>query len=589
MKTTLHPMSKRDPKTLSWILGLALVVSTLAVYWQVQDHDFLIWDDYEYVVDNPHVRTGLSVGNALWAFTASHAANWHPLTWLSHMLDCELYGLNPAGHHLNNMLFHLINTVLLFLLFQRTTRAPWRSAFVASVFALHPLHVESVAWVSERKDVLSTFFWMLTCLAYVRYARRPRTGTYLPCLALFALGLASKPMLVSLPLCLLLLDYWPLRRPYLSPSPMPAQSGLFRFRHLVWEKVPFFVLASASSLLTMLVSRSHHATSSLEAVSLVARVENAVVSYASYLAKTFWPQSLAFFYPHPLGSLPVVEVMGSLVLLIAVSLFALKTKGTAPYLFTGWFWYLMTLLPVIGIIQVGSQAMADRYTYIPLVGISLTVAWGVPEALAERRLKRIGLALGWGLILLLLCLSTWAEVGYWKDGITLFRRALQVTSNNYTAHYQLGNEFVRQGRLEEAIHHFSEAVMIRPDHHLARHNLGSSLARQGRFDEAIQHYEEAIRIRPNDGGIFFSLGGALAHQGRSEEAVRAYREALRLGPTDWMAHTNLGFLLLRDGRAREAVKHFSEALRINPKDRKARDNLRVAMERLEKTGPGSMP
>jgi protein O-mannosyl-transferase len=580
---------RQADRTLTTILACSLALLVLLVYWQVQHHDFLVWDDYEYIVDNPHVRSGLTAENMLWAFTTSHASNWHPLTWLSHMLDCELYGLNPMGHHLNNLLLHLINTVLLFFFFHRMTHAPWRSAFVAAVFALHPLHVESVAWVSERKDVLSTCFWMWTCLAYVRYTRRRGFGNYLLCFVLFALGLASKPMLVTLPLCLLLLDYWPLQRNLLPVSPVTVKSGPSRFLRLVWEKVPFLVLAAASSLLTMVVSGSHHSAANLEALSLGARMENAMVSYATYLLKSFWPQPLAFFYPHPLGSLPLEKAAGSLILLIAVSLFVLRIRARAPYLPMGWFWYLVTLLPVIGVIQVGSQAMADRYTYIPLIGVSIMVAWGVPEAIARWRLKRIVITLAYGVVLLLLSISTWVEAGYWKNGVTLFERALQVTSKNYTAHYQLGNEFMRQGRLEQAIHHFTESVRIRPDHFLARHNLGSALVREGRFDEAIPHYQEAVRIRPTEGGLFFSLGNALAHQGRSEEAVRAYTEALRIDPADWMSHTNLGYILLQDGKVRKAIRHFSEALRLNPEDRKARHNLRVAVDRLEKAEPGSLP
>ncbi|MBN1104206.1 MAG: tetratricopeptide repeat protein [Deltaproteobacteria bacterium] len=576
----------RKTETLAWFLGLALVVLTLAVYWQVQGHEFLVWDDYEYVVDNPHVRSGLTLENIAWAFTSSYASNWHPLTWLSHMLDCELYGLNPMGHHLNNLLLHLINTILLFVLFHRMTHAPWQSAFVAAVFALHPLHVESVAWVSERKDVLAAFFWMLTCLTYVGHTRRPRPGTYFLCLVLFAMGLASKPMLVTLPFCLLLLDTWPLRRDFLISVSRPSTSGAYRFLNLAWQKTPFWVLAAASGLITLLVSRSHQAAATLEALPPGLRLENAVVSYAAYLVKIFWPQNLAFFYPHPLGSRPLWMMGGSLILLTAFSLLVLKTRAKFPYLATGWFWYLVTLLPVIGIIQVGSQAMADRYTYIPLIGVSIMAAWGVPAVLAGWRWKKIALAPACGAILLLLSLYTHTEVGHWKNGATLFRRALQVTTNNDTAHYQLGNELMRQGKLEEAVYHFKEAVKIRPDHFLARHNLGSALARQGRFDEAILHYQEAARIRPTEARLFFSLGGALAQQGRSEEAVRAYKEAVRIDPADWMSHTNLGYLLLQNGRLREAIRHFSEALRLNPEDQKARHNLQVAVKRLEETEQG---
>ena len=589
-----HPSVQKE-KTLAFALALCLAIVTLAVYWQVQGHDFLVWDDFEYVVENPHVRYGLSLEKVIWAFTAPHASNWHPLTWISHMLDCHLYGLNPAGHHLNNLILHLVNTALFLFLLVRMTSKPWQSAFVAAIFALHPLHVETVAWVSERKDLLSTLFLFLACHAYVRYTRRPGAGTYAICLLLFALGLMSKPMLVTLPFLLLLLDYWPLSRFSISGWRNDLSS-------LVREKWPFFLLAVLSSVVTFLVSRSDQAVASTAALPLVIRIGNAILSYGLYLIRSLWPHDLAFFYPHPLGTTSLWEIAGSALLLVAISIMTLRNVRKRPYLITGWLWFLITLLPVIGLIQVGSQGLANRYTYVPLIGIAVMVAWGGVKKGGRRkaeggkqnereegqdqqrsRILKAAFAVCAVVVILLLALITTSEIGYWKNGETLFQRAIAVTSGNYTAHYMLGIERMRQGRTDEAIHHYEEALRFRPDHLLARHNLGTALASQGKTDEALSHLFAALKLQPGNAGLHASVGDVYLMRGELDKAIASYTEALRIDPSLWQVHNNLGVALLRAERASEAKAHFEEALKINPDDRKARASLELARKKLEGT------
>src|SRR5512139_1612417 len=403
----------------SLIICLVLVVITAGVYLQAGDHEFINYDDPLYVTNNPQVKAGLTGKNILWAFSTTRASNWHPLTWLSHMLDVQLFGLNPRGHHLMNVFIHCVNTVLLFLLLTKMTATPWQSLFVAALFALHPLHVESVAWVAERKDVLSGFFWLLTLLLYVRYVNSPGTVRYLLVVASFAAGLMSKPMLVSLPLVMLLLDYWPLKRLGTQASPVS----------LLKEKLPFFLLSLLSALVTMHAQKAGGALKSMDVVPLAMRVENSLVSYATYIVKTVWPQDLALFYPFPL-SLALWQVLASCLLLIAVSAGVVLLRKRHPYLLTGWLWFLITLVPVIGLVQVGGQAMADRYTYIPHIGLFVMAAWAVPELLKGMRRRRVVLAGAACVILAILTVVTWRQLGYWRDNITLYERTLSVTQNN---------------------------------------------------------------------------------------------------------------------------------------------------------------
>ena len=521
------------------LICLFLVIITLSSYWQVRDFAFNNYDDEAYVTKNQHVRRGLTFEGIIWAFSASHSANWHPLTWLSHMLDVQLYRMNPGQHHMTNLLFHLMNTLLLFLVFRRMTGHLWRSGFVAALFALHPLHVESVAWVAERKDVLCAFFWMLTVWSYIRYVERPGVYRYLVILLFFILGLMSKPMIVTLPFVLLLLDYWPLGRLRYPKSidsiPIYSNPSIF---HLVWEKIPLFILSTASSVVTLLVQQSGGTLGSLGVYSLSVRIANALASYVSYLVKMMWPFHLAILYPHP-GMLPFWKVAGASLLLVSIFLMALWVMRPYPWFIVGWLWYMGTLVPVIGIVQVGFQGMADRYTYVPLIGIFIIIVWGVSELVAGWRYKKIVFGTIGGASLLILMATTWVQAGYWKNSITLFERALEVTSNNYVAYNNLGNALAARGKMFEAIGYYSEALRINPDFKEAHNNLGIAFAMLGRIDEAIGHSLEALRINPDFEEAHNNLGIALINKGKIEEAIFHFREALRIRPDYAHANQNL--------------------------------------------------
>jgi Flp pilus assembly protein TadD len=583
-------------RRLQLLVCLFLIVPTVAVYWQIRSHDFLNYDDDSYVTENRHVQGGLTWKGITWAFTTTHASNWHPLTWLSHMLDCQLYGLNPKGHHLTNLLLHIANTLLLFLVLKRMTGALWRSAFVAGLFALHPLHVESVAWVAERKDVLSTFFWMTTMWAYVRYVECPRLGRYLLVLLLFSLGLMAKPMLITLPFVLLLIDYWPLSRFQFGhgeaqrPKSVILSHPMSPFLHLVREKIPL-----------------------LDVLPLQVRLANALVAYMSYIGKMIWPVHLAVFYPHP-GMPPLWQAAGAGLLLLCVSVVVIRAARRSGYLAVGWLWYLGTLVPVLGLVQVGSQAMADRYTYVPLIGLFIVVAWGVADLAARWRYRRLVLATSAGVVLLALTACTWLQVGHWRHGISLFEHTLDVTANNYLAHLNLGvvlgkqgslkeatEHFSRglkikpnmgalhtnmglalykQGRLEEAIDYLSRALQIKPHSAEAHNNIGLALAKQGRLDEAINHFSRALQIKPDDSEARYNLGLALGQQGKPEQALSHYSKTLQMEPDNVEAHYNIGLALARLGRLKEAIEHFSEVLQMEPDNAEAHYNLGVTLDRL---------
>jgi hypothetical protein len=466
------------------ILGLILTWVTYAVYGQVRDHEFITFDDYEYVVQNPLVRSGITLQNLGRVFTTVHASNWHPLTWISHMVDAELFGLNPSAHHMSSLVLHILCAVLLFSFLRQATGAVWRSFLAAALFTLHPLHVESVAWVAERKDVLSCAFFLLTLLAYRRYALNPCVKTYALALFLFSLGLMSKPMLVTLPFVLLLLDYWPIGR--LDPKNPRA--------FLVIEKIPFFLFSAAASILTYTVQLRWGAV--VEQIPLRERLVNALHSYTVYLFKTFWPHPLSFFYPHPLDSIPLWQSIGSLLLIGSLTWLSIRLFRRLPYLAVGWFWYLGTLLPVIGLIQVGSHAMADRYTYIPHIGLFIVLAWGSAGFLEKRaHLRPVFVAL-WLCFLVPLSAVTWRQVGHWKNSFTLYRHAIAVTSSNIVAHNNLGNALAREGELDEAEQHLREAIRLNPHDAAAHNNLGNVLMKLGRIEEGVLHYQEALRIKP---------------------------------------------------------------------------------------------
>jgi Tfp pilus assembly protein PilF len=560
----------------------------ILVYGRVADYEFVSLDDPGYVFDNPEVRRGLTWDGAQWAFATLHKSNWHPLTWLSHMLDCQLFGVVPGGPHVINVILHAINGVLLFLVLRWMTGALWPCALVAALFALHPLRVESVAWVAERKDVLSGFFWMTTILAYVSYARHASLLRYLLVFTSLALGLMAKPMLVTLPCVLLLLDVWPLGRWQLTHGPDRADARstqrAVRIRaapihRLVLEKLPLLGLSAASGVLTVFAGRSKGAVATLEDLPFWSRMANALVAYVAYLGKTVWPTDLAVFYPHPAlvsteaASSLVVPAIGAALLLVMISLVMLYMATRRPYLAVGWFWYLGTLVPVIGLLQVGFQGMADRYSYLPLVGIYIVIAWGGRDlALRWPRSRPILIAAA-GISLTICVTATWLQVGTWRNSITLFERAIQVTENNYFAHGNLASVLAALGRLDEATVHYEDALRIRPSYPTALAGLGSVYFRQGKLEQAAAQLRRALRVEPDSPVVLANLGAVLFRQGKLVEAASHLEHTLRVRPDYAMAHTNLGAVYFRQGDLDQAAAHFERSLQLEPNSAKAHSNL----------------
>ena len=554
----------REPKPSSdlWIY-LLLAAAVLLAYGQVIHFDFVTYDDPDYVTANPHVQAGLTLRGIAWAFGSGFAGNWFPLTWLSHMLDCSLFGLDSGWHHITNVCIHLLSTLLWFTLLKRLTGAHWHSALVAFLFALHPLHVESVAWVAERKDVLSGLFWVLTLWAYTAYTGRPGPLRYGLALLLFCLGLMAKPMLVTLPVVLILLDYWPLRR-----------------GTKILEKAPFFAASLAVSVVTFLVHRVVGATASVALIPPVERIENALVSYVAYFLQTLWPADLAVFYPYPLGSLAGPASIAGIAL-AAVTLLAIRERLRRPYLSVGWLWYLITLAPVIGLIQVGAQARADRYTYIPMVGLAIALVWGSAEAL--QRWPRVQVALAAALCVACVTI-TWRQVRYWRDSIALYQHAIEATSGNYVAHYNLAVVLETRGELSEAAAQLRETVRVRPRFALAHSALGQLLAKQDQPEQALSELQTAVHLRPDLAEAQIGLGTVLAKLGRTGEAAAAFSEGIRQQPDNADAHYNLGIALAQAGKLPDAEREFRVTVNLRPTDVEARFNLGVALDSLGRTG-----
>jgi tetratricopeptide (TPR) repeat protein len=511
------------------------VAAVLAIYAQTRGHEFVSYDDPGYVAANQALRNGLTRESLWWAFTTFESYNWHPLTWISYLVDYQLHGLHPGGYHLTNVALHATNTLLLFVILRRMTGQAWPSALVAALFGVHPLHVESVAWISERKDVLSGCFWLLTIGSYVRYAERRTRAWYVTTLALFTLGLMAKAMLVTLPFVLLLVDYWPLGRwqPSFEPD---ARRSLGR---LIVEKVPFLAVAAAASAMTVYAQSAGGAVAALERFPLSARVMNALVSYVAYLGKTVWPTGLSVRYPHP-GVTPVWKAVVAALILLAVTGMAARWLRSRPYVAVGWSWYLGTLIPVIGLVQVGDQAMADRYTYIPLIGVFIAVAWGLRDAAATR--PRVRAVVLWVVapVVVALTAAAWNQTRYWRDSVTLYEHSLSVIEGDPLLHYNLANELREQGRLDDAVRHYEEALRFDPNYVAAHTNLGPILAQQGRTDEAIDHYTAALRLKPDVAETHNNLGMLLGEQGKIAEAIPHFEEAVRLKPELEGARRNLG-------------------------------------------------
>ena len=561
-----------QPRFTSWLPAVMLWLMTIAFYWSATSHDFINYDDQAYVTDNFHVQAGLTLENLKWVFISPVDGNWHPITMLSHMLDCQLFGLNPWGHHLTSVLLHAFNTVLVFLLLRGLTGAVWRSVLVAALFGWHPVHVESVAWVAERKDVLSTCLGLMALMFYARYARKrsgavpqPSPPDYAIAFFFLALGLMSKPMLVTWPFVMLLLDYWPLGR-------LKAGS-LWR---LAREKIPFFALAAAASVVTFAVQKQAGAMTILNDLPLSVRFGNALISYCRYLGKLFWPTELAVFYPRP-AHWPLVEVLLAAGLLAGLSLFFWGQRLRQPFFLMGWLWFLGTLVPVIGLVQVGSQAMADRYAYIPSLGVLIMAIWGAYELSRRWRHHVIGLSVAGSAVMVLCMVLTWQQLGYWQDDETLFRHALAVTQNNYVALNNIGVDVEKKGQLDIAIQQFHESLRLEPDFVFAHDNLGDAFEKEGHIDEAIQQFQEALRLEPDFVSAHNNLGAVLQMEGHTDEAIQQFHEAIRLKPDFVEARYNLGTSLGREGQGDEAIRQFQEAIRLKADYADARYNLGNAL------------
>jgi tetratricopeptide (TPR) repeat protein len=562
-------------KQLPAAICLTLALVTAALYWPMLHHQFINVDDEQYITRNPHVQLGLTWPGIVWVFENTEAANWHPLTWISHMLDCQLFGLNPGGHHLTSLLFHIANTLLLFLWLNQLTGALWRSAFVAALFAWHPLRVESVAWAAERKDVLSAFFWMLALIAYTRYAQgamvqSPKSKVFYGLsLLFFACGLMSKPMVVTLPFVLLLLDFWPLNRLQLQSSGRVVAG-------LVFEKLPFIALAATASVVTYLIQNSGGAVWSSAALPFHARVANALLACVRYLSKTFWPADLAILYPYP-RHWPVMAVIGAALMLAIWSGLFLWRARQYPYLPVGWFWFLGTLVPAIGLVQVGSQSMADRYTYLPSIGLFILLVWGFNDFLNFRPQWRKMVMLIGSLALAGCLVCTRIQLNYWQSSIKLLRHAIEVTTDNFVARNFLGRALDDLGQKDEALLLYADSVRIESHYPQAQFNLGMAWLNRGRAEKACEPLAAAARLVPDDAGARYYFGMALMDGGRLADATVQFNEALRLNPNFAEAQSKLAMVFIKQGKTAEAIPHFAETVRLLPNDAEARFNLGLAL------------
>lgn len=591
-----------------FLFCLFISLLTVAVYWQIQGHDFIILDDPSYIYNNNHVTKGLNIESVEWAFTQSHVANWHPITWISHILDYEFYELEPGGHHRTNLIFHTANAILLFLVLMRMTGGFWQSVVVATLFAIHPLHVESVAWISERKDVLSMFFMMLTIWAYIQYVEKRELKNYLLVVLFFVLGLMSKSMLVTLPFVLILLDFWPLNR----------MSG--NFRQIIIEKIPLFALAITSSLITFYVQQNDGATKSLAYYSIQSRIFNAITSYIEYLHKMVWPINLSILYPHPGQVLLTWKVTLSAVILIWITLIAVKIIRQAPFVLVGWFWYLGTLVPVIGFVQVGGQAMADRYTYIPLIGIFIIVAWGFPYLLKNIHQKKRILIVSSVVMTSIFAFASWSQAKYWKNSIVLFNHAIEVVDDenrnfalaysslgleyyknkeykkalfnlkkcikldpdHWRCYHNIGETLVQKKELHKAIRYFKHGIKLNSKNYLGHNNIGVVLQRMGKLEESIKHFKKSIDLEPDQLLSYYNLGKMLSENNRNNEAIIQYKKALKNDPKSFMIHVGLGNALAQKGFYQKSIDHYKMALKIKPDLLPAQENLKIVKSTMDK-------
>ena len=555
------PVSERN-RTRERCVYALLLLAVFAVYFQVHRFDFVNFDDPEYIAGNNHVRAGLTWDGIQWAFTSTAAANWFPLTWISNMAACQIFGLDSGWHHLVNVLFHALASLLLLAALHRMTRAFWPSAFAAFIFALHPLHVESVAWIAERKDVLCAFFWCLTMWCYARYAERPSAAKYVFVVLAFCGGLMAKSMIVTLPLVLLLLDFWPLRR-------------VWRLT-LLWEKVPLLALAGGVSLLTLVSQQQGHAVRSLTSLPLGLRVANATLTYLVYMRRMFWPAKLAVYYPYS-HILPASQVFAAAAVLAGITFLAVRWFRPYPYFAAGWFWYLGTLVPVIGLVQVGGQSSADRYTYLPTVGLTIILAWGALDLLKRypQATKAIAVTGAAGVAICLVL--TGIQVSYWANSGSLFQHAVDVTTGNYIADNNLADYYLTQMRNEEARGPVLEALRLNPYYPEAHVNLATILRRTGQMGESEHQYQEAIRLQPINAGAHAGYGALLLQEGRAGEAVGEFARVVELQPEDADGRYNLGRVLVAVGRFDQGVAQLREAIRLRPDYAEAHHSLAVAL------------
>jgi len=572
------------------LICIFLIVATFCIYSQVQDHEFINFDDNRLVTKSSLVQAGLTNENIIRVFTTTHVGGWAPITSISYMLDYQLYGLNPKGFLLTNLFFHIANSLLLFLILFRMTGAIWQSAFVAVVFALHPLNVDSVAWVAERKNVLSTFFLLLTIWAYIHYAAKPTIKSYGLVFLLFAFGLMSKSMIVTLPFLLLLLDYWPLERFELGRREgefKTAQkdkyfNGEKSISKLVLEKFPLLILSALCSIMTLILfKKAHGEPVAQDPVSILTILTNVMISYFEYLWKMLWPKGLAILYAHPGNTLAVWKGVLCGIALLVITTISIKLIRKAPYFVVGWFWYLGTLIPVIGFITLGHHLIADRYAYLSLIGIFVIIAWGVPELLKEWHYRKNVLKASAGILILTLMPITWIQVSHWKSSITVFKHAIKVTDKKYpgfsVAHNNLGNALVAEVKNEEAISHYKMAININPDFSLAHYNLGNILSTERKIEEAISHYKMAIKLKPDFAEAHNNLGNALFAERKNEEAISHYKMAIKLKPDYADAHNNLGNALSAEGKIEEAISHYKMAIKLKPDYALAHNNLGNAL------------
>jgi len=545
-----------------FLIVLFLIITSCAAFCRITGNDFINFDDDDYITENNHIQSGINAASIKWSFTSVAESNWHPLTWISHALDWSLFGANASGHHFVSLLLHIGAVIFLFLFLNKITNNIWPAAFAAAFFALHPLRVESVAWVSERKDVLSMFFGMACLYAYALYAENSKLSKYFLCLILFALALMSKPMLVSLPFVLMLLDYWPLGRCQKALSVSMGSRYQLTFR-LLWEKVPFVLFAIVFSVLTLWAQDTGHSVTSVEVLRFPERFGNAIVSYAAYLGKIFWPTNLAVFYPYEF-SLPLWKILISALILTGITVAVLYYIRKLPFLFMGWFWYLGTLMPVIGLVQVGKQSMADRYTYLPSIGIAVMLAWGIPLLFQREEIRKKILFSTAIAVLCMLGFLTWMQCGYWKNSASLFSHTLRVTKDNYLAHNNFGVALSSEGFIEGAIDNYNEAIRIKPDYTEAYYNRGIAYNNLGHYQRAIGDYDKSIRIRPDYAEAYYNRGIAYANLGYHQHAIGDYNKAIRIKPDYTEAYNNRGNAYAKLGYYQRAIEDYNDAIRIKP-------------------------